>query len=43
MLKGNITGETMAKNRNQHSADIKRLLKKKLKVNKQKNERAKQQ
>lgn len=33
----------MAKNRNRHSADIKRVLKKKLKVNKQKNERAKQQ
>ena len=33
----------MAKNRNRHSADIKRALKKKLRTNKQRNSRAKQQ
>lgn len=33
----------MAKNRNRHSADIKRALKKKLGTNNQRNSRAKQQ
>jgi hypothetical protein len=42
-MSSNITGENMAKNRNRHSADIKRALKKKLRVNNQKNDRAKQQ